>query len=328
MVEAAHRFGGFWTEIKLEAVVEYLTMYTTALSQKRFDLRYVDGFAGTGERTQVRFDGGLLGEEPKTRVEVFAGSANRALDVRPPFRHFVFIERLRWRCDALERLKRQHPSRDIRVVRGDANDVLKKMMVEEPWSVKDAGPARGVVFLDPYAMDVNWDTLLALAATRALDVWYLFPLQAVLRNLAHDPDKIVSEEALDRTLGPEWRELYRLPPPPQPEETGLLQFMEHSVVPPPPDPEVRRDTTKRQVESWFHRRLQDVFQYVSDPLPILTGQGHDFSLFLAVANPSPKATELAKRFATYVNREYGPGAAWRSSGWRRGAARPRDIRAP
>jgi three-Cys-motif partner protein len=131
-MEAAHRFGGFWTEIKLEAVVEYLKMYTTALSPRGFDLWYIDGFAGTGERTQVNFDGGLLGEPPKVRVEMFAGSARRALDVRPRFRHLVFIEKLRWRCEALERLKRQHPGRDIRVVRGDANDARIKGRLTAP----------------------------------------------------------------------------------------------------------------------------------------------------------------------------------------------------
>jgi three-Cys-motif partner protein len=192
---------------KLEAVVEYLKMYTTALSPRGFDLWYIDGFAGTGERTQTRVEGGLMGQPPEVRTEVFAGSAKRALDVRPPFRRFVFIEKLRCRCDALERLKRHHPERDISVVRGDANEVLKQMMAREPRSLKDKGPARGVVFLDPYVMNVHWDTLRVLAETQALDVWYLFPLQAVLRNLAHDPDKIGSEDALDRTLGREWREL-------------------------------------------------------------------------------------------------------------------------
>jgi three-Cys-motif partner protein len=163
MSESDHQFGGFWTELKLEAVEEYLKLYTKALAPQGFELWYVDGFAGTGERTEERIEGGLLGQPIELRIEVFAGSAKRALGVRPPFDHFVFIEKLRERCEALEQLKPQHPDTDIRIIRGDANAELRAMVARRPWSTKDRGSARGVVFLDPYAMHVEWSTLLALA---------------------------------------------------------------------------------------------------------------------------------------------------------------------
>jgi three-Cys-motif partner protein len=38
---------------------------------------------------------------------------------------------------------------------------------------------RAVVFLDPFATQVEWDTVEAIAATHAMDVWILFPLMAV-----------------------------------------------------------------------------------------------------------------------------------------------------
>ncbi len=41
----------------------------------------------------------------------------------------------------------------------------------------------GVIFLDPYAMILNWDSLSSIANTKAFDVWYLFPLSAVNRVL-------------------------------------------------------------------------------------------------------------------------------------------------
>jgi hypothetical protein len=49
-----HRFGGPWTEIKLDAVCYYLECYTKALSRKQFDLWYVDAFAGIGDRTNEK----------------------------------------------------------------------------------------------------------------------------------------------------------------------------------------------------------------------------------------------------------------------------------
>jgi len=150
----------------------------------------------------------------------------------------------------------------------------------------------------------------------------------VLRNLARDPDRIMFPEALDRTLGQEWRELYKLPPPPEPEEMpGLLQFMKLPEARCGPDPEeIRREATKLQVEAWFHKRLQALFRgYVSEPLPIITSQGHDFSLFLAVANPSRKAVDLARKFADVVTKTHG--SARPLSGVGRGAGRS-DTAAP
>ena len=53
---AEHRFGGSWTEIKLNAVSDYLNFYTRALQaspspENPFETWYVDAFAGTGDRT-------------------------------------------------------------------------------------------------------------------------------------------------------------------------------------------------------------------------------------------------------------------------------------
>ena len=42
------RFGGPWTEQKLDILRAYLDAYTTALKNQRFTLIYVDGFAGAG----------------------------------------------------------------------------------------------------------------------------------------------------------------------------------------------------------------------------------------------------------------------------------------
>src|SRR5262245_42836277 len=55
-----------------------------------------------------------------------------------------------------------------------------------------------------------------LAKTQLLDVWYLFPLRDVTRQLAHNFKAIGPKVAkLDRVLGPEWRELYKVGPPAQ-----------------------------------------------------------------------------------------------------------------
>lgn len=304
---AAHSFGGPWTEIKLDAVEYYLSCYTNALQHYPFDLWYIDAFAGTGSRTVEKLDGGLFDGKPiEMTRETLAGSAMRALAVNPPFHHFIFIEEDADRCAALEQMRSDYPTCDIRVIAGDANDVLKGLMRQRPWAPKANGKARGVAFLDPYALQVEWSTLVALGQTKIFDVWYLFPLRDVVRQLAMQLSGIGPKEPkLDRVLGPEWRELYRMPKPQEWIQTDLWGNDNNGP---------RRDATVDQIESWFRRRLASVFAYASEPLPILTAPGRQaFSLFLAVANPSRPATDLAKHFARYVTKRYRPQASRRRS---------------
>jgi len=116
MQRAEHRFGGSWTEIKLNAVSDYLNFYTGALKARPsltdpFETWYVDAFAGTGDRTVEGGPEGLFtgGEGLLDRVRL-EGSARRALAVDPPFRHLVFIEKNEGRFAALERVSRSSTS--------------------------------------------------------------------------------------------------------------------------------------------------------------------------------------------------------------------------
>jgi three-Cys-motif partner protein len=278
------------------------------LKRVGFDLTYIDAFAGTGFRNVKREVGGIFDDEPIATVEeVLAGSAQRALAVEPPFDHFRFIEKERGRCEALVKLSERHPPKDVRVLRGEANQILRDLVQQEPWIKKDTAVSRGVVFLDPYALHVDWMTLQALASTKVLDVWYLFPIRDTIRQLAHNFEGIGPKEAmLDRLLGPEWRELYSIAPE---AECARDLFDE------PLEPEMRRVVSTRQFERWLKRRLEGEFRFVSEPLPILTTPARQaFSLFLAVSNPSEAAIQLAEKFVGYVNKHFARGASRRRSG--------------
>ncbi len=95
-----HRFGGDWTEQKLQVLGKYLAAYVKALKNQPFQTVYMDAFAGTGYRTEREGDepeAGLLfpdlaKEAPRKLLE---GSAVRALRVEPPFGEYLFIEKSR-----------------------------------------------------------------------------------------------------------------------------------------------------------------------------------------------------------------------------------------
>lgn len=309
--QTEHRFGGPWTEVKLDAVEYYLKFYTQALKDKPssdnpFVLWYVDAFAGTGDRATDQVTGGLFEGTPSHLKTVrLAGSASRALEVVPAFQRFVFIEQRPEFCAALESLKTDHPGRTIECIEGDANLILPKLFGSSPWKGQRrwGDPLhRAVVFLDPYDL-VDWSTLECLATTKAVDLWFLFPIASVLRQAARSYDAIDTYKAayLDRAFGTaDWRtELYK----PGLQAPLLADFG---------SPLTRGE--RPEIEQYVKRRLATLFPYVSDPLPLLMPKGAQlFSLFFATANPSNPAIRLAKNCMSDLLKKYGRPASHRKS---------------
>lgn len=296
MIRPEHRFGGGWTEIKLDAISDYLGFYTNALKAKPsaenpFETWYVDAFAGTGDRT-VESEGGDLFSAPDTTTEQMRleGSARRAIASDPGFRHLVFIEKDTKRFAALQGLKSEFPHRDIACLRGDANEELRNIFQTGAWQERGrSGLQRAVVFLDPYGMSVRWETLRFLADTRRADVWYLFPLHAALRQLSHDhaaldPGK---RAKLSEIFGTDdWEQRFYHPPA----EPSFDLFQAASRAGP------TRVADAASVERFAAERLRTIFSFVSDPIPILTHRKlQQFSLFLLSGNPDERAIALIRR---------------------------------
>ena len=184
--DQGHRFGGAWTEVKLDAVHDYCHYFNKVLkdqpsADRPFQRWYFDAFAGSGTRRVERATGGLLEGRPVAiEAKDMAGSVLKALQVEPAFDRLAFIEGHRGRFRSLEGIRAEHPERGIVCLNGDANQKLAEIFGSPPWSnqVDGRGSCRGLCFLDPYGMSVDWETLQVLAATRRVDVWYLFPRAA------------------------------------------------------------------------------------------------------------------------------------------------------
>lgn len=86
----------------------------------------------------------------------------------------------------LEKLKVEFAQRagaiDIRP--GDANATIQQLCRD--W---DKAGTRGVLFLDPFGMQVDWSTVEAVANTGCIDVWILFSF-AANRLMTRDPKDI------------------------------------------------------------------------------------------------------------------------------------------
>src|SRR5437868_1410270 len=108
MGRSIHSFGGDWTLLKLAALEKYLKAYNTALKRQRFELLYVDAFAGSGDFAIKSAEG----------RRIHAGSARIAVATTPAFDELIFIERSLRRSNLLRLLAREHPNRRITVQHG------------------------------------------------------------------------------------------------------------------------------------------------------------------------------------------------------------------
>lgn len=261
-------WGGEWTKIKLEILDKYLSFFTNALKNQWFKLVYIDGFAGCGE-VPVEEDASL------------EGSATIALRY-DAFSEYLFIEKDPVKCDKLRELAKDYPKKAITVLEGDCNTELSKLSKIDFLQKK----LRGVIFLDPYGMSVSWETLKSIQRTKALDVLYLFPLGALVRNLRLD-GKIsdATRKKIDYVLGDsEWYDLFYN------KVEGLFG-------------EERERVGIKELQKILIKRLRSVFPAVSDKAKVLRNSEKNSPMFLlcyAMSNPKPAAIKLGMNVADSI----------------------------
>lgn len=275
-----HKFGGRWTQTKLDVLQKYLRFYTQALKNRRFELVYIDAFAGTG-RCIIR--------HPHGTREIH-GSARIALDTEPPFQRFVFIEKKKRFRNALNELLAAHPTQPCArtsIIAGEADGQIEGVLAANNWK-----NTRGVLFLDPYGLQCDWTTVKKIAATEALDVFFLVSVFGLYRQATNDLRDVDVHKAaaLDKFLGTQaWRdELYR-------KQEDL--FGDHSHT---------RSEDAAGLTRYVKRRLDEVFAWVGEPVLLHQETKHGrrgaplYALFFAVSNPSPKAIELARKVSREI----------------------------
>ncbi len=286
---STHEFGGDWTERKLRILDDYLSAYCSIFTRNEraryFQITYVDAFAGSGLiRTNVPATetSDLFAElgEPEA-VNLLQGSVSRAIE--HSFDRYLFIEKSPTRVADLEALKARSPNKEcITIQQGDANARLLKFSRDTDWNKN-----RAVVFLDPYGMQVEWETIAALGQTKAVDLWLLFPLgQAVMRLLQRTKEPPPEwQAALDRIFGThEWINRFYVAET----EPDFFDTQRISTV---------RTAGWEEVTSFLVERLESVFEAVSKPGVLWNSQNSPLYLFcFAAANKAgaPIALKIAR----------------------------------
>lgn len=174
-----NEFGGSWTQTKINILVKYTQAYLTIMNKTKFKLIYFDGFAGSGDI--------MIGEEGD--YEIIAGAAKQIVGITSPrsFDIYYFVELDKDKRYILEyELNSIRPTSNVHVVNDDCNNRLKTMSV----FLKNNPDYRALVFLDPFGMNLNWDSI-ELLKEKGVDVWILSPTgMGAGRGLKRTVDKI------------------------------------------------------------------------------------------------------------------------------------------
>jgi len=285
MNQAKQSFGGVWTQKKLSSVRQYLVAYATALSKQRFKIAYIDAFAGTGYRTSSANENSesLLFPEMDLFLD---GSARIALQVEPRFDKYIFIEKDPDRYAELEKLRSEFPhlAKDIILQNTEANSYIKGLCQGPSWKAH-----RAVLFLDPFGMQITWDTIEAIAKTQAIDLWLLFPLGVAVNRILTKNGRInpTWRAKLDAMFGAtDWYDAFY-------QKTNQSTLFDD-------EEQIEKVANFDSISEYYVSRLKTVFSGVAEnPLPLYNSRHNPiFMLCFAVGNP--KGKEIALRIARHI----------------------------
>ena len=277
----AKQFGGPWTQRKLDVVENYLEAYLTALKNQPFSLGYVDAFAGDGSIFLATSE-----DDSTTEVEgLIRGSAQRALALEPGFDGYVLIDQDEEAAERLQELKRAYPNKDVQIRCGDANEQIRRICYNNPWDKR-----RAVVFLDPTGMQVEWETMKAIASTEAMDVWIWFPLgMGANRLLTRSGDiPLAWKQRLNTIFGTTewWDEFYRVM-----QDRTFFGVDERPV----------KIATPQIIAAYYNERLKSIFSSVASNPRIMRNSRNNpiYMLCFASANPG-RGGQIAVGIASHL----------------------------
>ena len=187
---------GPWVEQKYRYVGMYAELFATGMKNQWPRRVYLDLFSGPGH------------SRVKSTGRIVLGSPLIALSLPDPFDAYIFSDEKTAAIEALKsRVGRIGNCPEVSFVPGDANAVVSEIIKKIPG---DRGArALSFCFLDPYKLNIHFDTVKRLAEGRAIDFVILLALYVdANRNI----QSYIRDESLtiDRFLGDaDWRDQWR-----------------------------------------------------------------------------------------------------------------------
>jgi len=195
---------GRWSAEKLDLLRCYLGgsrgrggfLPATTSAHQRY---YIDLFSGPGQN-KIRDTG-----------EIVDGSPLVALKAGPPhFTHLWWVDADEKNASSLEEHRRELGDERITVLLGNGNDRVLDILHVLPKQFPS------FAFLDPYGVELDWQTIIRLAShkpTNKVELFILFAYNhGIARLLPYDDSRMMHADILDRLMPDPvaWRRLYEM----------------------------------------------------------------------------------------------------------------------
>src|SRR6266536_4639164 len=283
-----NQFGGNWTKIKIEILVEYAKAYLQIMNvyARRYNwkLLYFDGFAGSGEIVKV-VDDKFTGYYD---VSFTIGAARRIIKIEDPrpFDEYYFVEKDLKNFKQLEEsTKKAFPRKKIFAVQDDCN---KKMLDLANYLRNPKNKHyRTLAYVDPCGMQVEWRSIECLRGF-TMDIWVWVTTGLGVNRLLKN-NGLISDAWLERLeiflgidRGTIEKYFYKK------EET---LFSDITIM--------RKEDAIKKSAKLYQSRLKTVFEFVSNPYELKNSANSVmYHLFLASNNKTALiiANDIVKKY--------------------------------
>lgn len=265
MSEANIDVVGYWTEIKLNILKDYSQAYANILSKHNYIkyYAYIDGFAGAGLHIS------------KTTGQEIEGSPSIALNLKPGFSHYHFIDLDGNRADQLRKLSEGRS--DVTVHPGNCNTILLEKVFPQ---CRYEDYRRALCLLDPYKLNPDWNVVQKAGSMKSIEIFLNFMIMDANMNVfKHNRDKVTTAqtERMQAFWGDDsWQQAGYTTEP------GLFGDME-------------KKATNEAIVTAYRKRLKEVagFKYVPEPLPMRNSNGA-VVYYLLFASNNETGDKIAK----------------------------------
>jgi len=189
---------GIWSEVKLAIIKEYASAYARIMdAQRRERIRslrciYIDAYAGPGYHLS------------KASGELVEGSPLIALNTKPPFHEYHFIDTDSLRAEHLRKLAGERA--DVFTYSEDCNKVLLREVFPR---ARYEDYRRALCLLDPYNINLTWQVIEAAGKASSIEIFMNLMIMDINRNaMRRNPDKSIQSkmDQLTRLWGDEsWK---------------------------------------------------------------------------------------------------------------------------
>ncbi|HRO41512.1 MAG TPA: three-Cys-motif partner protein TcmP [Flavipsychrobacter sp.] len=275
-----NKFGGDWTKIKIEILVEYAKAYLTIMKDRSyFQLMYFDGFAGSG----------FIIKDKKIDIDITIGAARRIVEIDEPrpFDTYYFVEKDTKNFELLkENTQEAFPKKKIHTVCEDCNKKIVDLgnFLRDPKNKN----VRTLAYIDPCGMQVEWRSIESLRYL-PIDMWILVPTGLGVNRLLKKNGQIsdawleklemflgLSRDQIEKTFYKKSATLF--------EDFALIEKERNAI-----------DNSAKLYKS----RLNEVFEYVSKPYELRNSSNSVmYHLFLTSNNKTAEkiGSDIVKKY--------------------------------